>query len=144
MEPTNPGTSANTMFVFRKDLIDIMRRSEAKGFDQQFQFMVEELKKRTNCNESDDINLKIKMSKFKSEFRSRWRKACRIDEKFKKTNKDWLETSLSFPLFSKRVSENKRGRPSIPFDLCSERTKRLKSKELCGSTLHLYYHMLLV
>ncbi|KAK4876046.1 hypothetical protein RN001_012468 [Aquatica leii] len=42
--------------------------------------------------------------------------------------------SLSFSRFTKRVLENKRGRPSITFDLCSERTKRLKSKELCGST----------
>ncbi|KAK4881350.1 hypothetical protein RN001_004669 [Aquatica leii] len=61
------GTSANTMFTSRKDLIRIMRRSEAKRFEQQFQFMVEELKKRTNCDESNDINLKIKMRKFKAE-----------------------------------------------------------------------------
>lgn len=43
-----------------------------------------------------------------------------------------LDASLSFPRFIRHG--NKRGRPPIPFDLCSERTKRLKATELRNST----------
>lgn len=111
-----------------------MRRSEEKSLDKQFNFMEEELKKRIICEERNCIVLKRKLSIFKSEFRFRWLKACRIDEKFKKINKSWLDNSLSFPRFIKKTSENKRGRPQIPFALCSERTKRLKSKDLRDST----------
>lgn len=126
------GTSEESLFVTRQELLNIMRHSEAKSFDQQFNFMAEELKKRTNCDESKCIDFKRKLSIFKTEFRSRWAKACRINEKFQKMNRNWLDASLSFPRFIRHG--NKRGRPPIPFDLCSARTKRLKATELRNST----------
>lgn len=123
------GTSSDTIFVSRRHLLDIMRQSGGSGMDEQFKRLTEEIKKRTTCDEKHLKELKQKLSHFKSEYRSRWLKACRIEEKFQKSNKQWLDTSISFA----KSSQKKCGRPRIPFELCSARTKRQKTKELRDS-----------
>ena len=93
--------------ITRKELVNIMRQSNVNGFNKQFDFMVGELKKQTNCDECKDIKLK------KTEFRARWAKASRNNTKFEKINQNWLNTSLSFSRHIKHVAEKKRGRPPI-------------------------------
>lgn len=68
----------------RNELINIMRCSGEESFDKQFKFLVIELQKRTNCNEKEVINLNKKLTHFKSQYRSRWSKAFRRDDKLKK------------------------------------------------------------
>jgi len=54
-----------------------------------------------------------------------------MEERFLKNNAEWLDTSISFRTREgMEIPEKKRGRPKISFESSSERTKRLKTKEL--------------
>lgn len=125
------GMSLNTMFIKRLDLIDIMRSSISRDLDEQFNLLTEEIKNRTNCDDKDLKKLKKKLSYFKSEYKSRWMQACRIEERFLESNKDWLDASISFPVYKNQL---KRGRPEKSFESSSERSKRQKTKKLRDST----------
>lgn len=96
----------------------------------RFVFLEEELKKRTG--NFDNIGLTKTLSRFKSEYKTRFEKAFRKLETFFKTNNSWLETSVSFLCCPKE--KLKRGRPSVSFDESSERTKRMKTEKLREST----------
>lgn len=57
-------------------------------------------------------------------------KARRIEERFLKNNRKWLNSTISFQV---RKSTN-RGRPTTSFETSAERTKRQKTTELRSST----------
>lgn len=123
------------MFITRRELLDIVRNCGKSEIDEQFNFLREEMKKRTKCDEVYLKDLHKTLSYFKSEYKSRWSKAFRIEERFRKNNVEWLNTSISFPTRKEiKTTERKRGRPKIPFESSSERTKRLKTKKLRDST----------
>lgn len=124
----------NTIFIARRELLNIMKSSGNREIDEQFNFLREEVKKRTKCGEEYVKLLNKKLSYFKSEYKSRWIKALRMEERFLKNNAEWLDTSISFQTIVEiETPEKKRGRPKIPFECSSERTKRLKTKELRDS-----------
>lgn len=103
-----------------------MRRANSTGLDERIDILTEEIKKRTKCDEKNFKDLKHKLSHFKFQYATRWKKANRMDERFLQNNQSWLDASISFLL----KKETKRGRPETSFDFCSERTKRLKTKDL--------------
>lgn len=107
-----------------------MKTSEVNNLEEQYRFLVDQLKQIA----TNQILLKKTLSNFKSEFKTRWTKACRIFEKCLKNDKTWLDTSVSLPFCASSVSYNKRGRLSLPFQLCSNRTKRLKANCLRDSS----------
>lgn len=66
--------------------------------------------------------------------RSRWDSSKRIEEKFLKTNHDWLQKSIELKKESKQkqnVEKNSNaGRRELSFSESSERSKRRKTEEL--------------
>lgn len=132
------GTNLNTLYITRRELLNIMQRSKENIFEKQYDFLVKDLQNRTNCQRSSFTDLKKKLQMcFKYQYKYRWTKACRVKEKFFRDNKEWLDKSLSFPRFQKQTEATmkmKRGRPHIPFESCSERSKRLRAKQLRDSS----------
>lgn len=98
--------------------------------EKQFQYLYEVIKKRIKCDANQQKEVLKKLSYLKTEYKARYTKARRIEERFINNNLEWLEGSISFP--NKIVT--KRGRPEMSFDDSSDRTKRLKTKELRDST----------
>ncbi|KAK9717902.1 hypothetical protein QE152_g23474 [Popillia japonica] len=107
------------MSITRQDLFTILRSSGYDDIEDQFKFLKGEIKKRTQRPESNVNDLNKALNFFKSQFRSRWPKAHRMQEKFLKDNRDWLGASILFPRSQKR-----RGRPETSLVLSAERTKR--------------------
>ena len=107
-----------------------MRSCGNSAIVKQFEHLHKEIKKRTKCDAKLGKEVLKKLSYFKTEYTTRYTKARRMEERFKNNNQGWLEGSISFP--NKIV--NKRGRPELSFTDSSERTKRLKTKELRAST----------
>lgn len=121
------------MFITRKELVNIMRGSGSNQLEEQFRFLSEELKKRIKCDEELHKDLKRRLSCFKSDYKSRWVKSYRMYEKFERTNRNWLDTSIPIHRFTS-FTMTKRGRPEMSFQSSSEHTKRVKTKELREST----------
>lgn len=121
-------TIPKTLTITREEMYMIMKSSNLKGLDSRIMFLREEIRKRVPCSSNNDINEKV--TEFKSKFKSRWEKACRIEANFLKTNTAWLKT----PLLFKYSSETKRGRPEVSFEESSERSKRQKTELLRKST----------
>lgn len=112
-----------------------MKSSGKSEVDEQFIFLKQEIMKRTNCDEELSQDLNKKIAHFKSQYKSRWLKAFRMEERFCKNNSTWLDTSISFQIREEmKTIETKKGRPKISFETSSERAKRLKTKELRDST----------
>ncbi|KAK9746517.1 hypothetical protein QE152_g6036 [Popillia japonica] len=116
------------MSITRQDLFTILSSGD-DDIEDQFKFLKGEIKKRTQCPESNVNDLNKALNYFKSQFRSRWLKAHRMQERFLKDNRDWLGASILFPRSQKR-----RGRPETSFVFSAERTKRHKTSELRKST----------
>ncbi|CAH0552515.1 unnamed protein product [Brassicogethes aeneus] len=131
---TKPEPGARTMshakFVTRKELVHILRSCGSNEINKQFHFLEAEIIKLTNCQEGQCKEVRKIISRFKAEYKSRWSKASRIKDRFESKNKDWLDVSIAFP----KKNENRRGRPEVDFESSSERTKRLKTKELRNCT----------
>ncbi|XP_060800854.1 uncharacterized protein LOC132903670 [Amyelois transitella] len=124
MEPSSSGTSNKLLFITRKELISIMNSSGENSLEQRYMHLIKELEKRIGC---DFEYMKKKLSAFKSQYKSRWAKASRTENKFSINNKEWLETSISFP---RTKSTLKRGRPVTSFENSSDNSKRAKTKQL--------------
>lgn len=87
---------SSTYFVTRQELFAIMKSSDHSNLEEEFAFLAENIKRRTGCSE-DDLNAKL--AHFKSEFKSRWTKARRTEDRFLKANRTWLESAISFPRY---------------------------------------------
>lgn len=70
------------------------------------------------------------LNRLKSEFKLRWNKSYRKIDVFNQINKTWLDCSICFM----KNSSRKGGRPERSFEESSERTKRMKTKDLREST----------
>jgi len=101
----------------------MMKSSET--FDEQLNFIKKEIEKRVKNYEQNDLNKKF--AYFKSEYKSRWEKAHRTQDRFIKENKNWLNASIVLFFLP---AQNNRGRPEVSFEISSERNKRKKSQEL--------------
>lgn len=104
------------MLIKRKELIAIMTSCGSCEIEKKFNFLDEELKKRTLY----DSQCSKKLALFKSQFKSRWIKACRKEGRFQENNKEWLDGEISLP---EKTDSSKRGRPEVDFENSSERTK---------------------
>ncbi|XP_017473241.1 PREDICTED: uncharacterized protein LOC108364163 [Rhagoletis zephyria] len=69
------------------------------------------------------------MNRFISEFKTRWTRCHRKEERFFKTHRNWLDSSISF--FTKQL---KRGRKEIAFEESGPKTKYKKTKDLRDNT----------
>lgn len=118
------------MFIKRRELVNIMTGCESSGMEEKFSFLTEEIAKRAECDEEKLKDLKKELSYFKSDYKSRWMKAHRTEAKFQSNNEKWLDSSILLL----RCTEKKRGRPETSFQSSSERTKRLKTKQLRDTT----------
>lgn len=115
--------------ITRRELYDLLRSSGHADVEEQFNFLKEEVQQRIKC---PNENLKIinqTLVRFKSQFKLRWMKACRIEERFLQNNENWLNTSILFP-----QRKTRRGRPETSFTSSAERTKRQKTSELRKAT----------
>lgn len=90
------------MFITRKELFDILRSTGSSRMEEQFNFLTEEIKKRTKCDKEYFKDLKRKLSHFRLEYKSRWMKTCRKDEKIQKSN-ERVAGYLNFLLLIYRV-----------------------------------------
>lgn len=100
------GIISNNLSFTRRELKDIMKNSKLNTFVERYEFMVKEVKRLTNCNEINFVYIKQKLLNFKSDYKSRWQKACRIEETFISNNKNWLDTSLLFSSYAENVKKN--------------------------------------
>lgn len=109
-----------------------MKTSGCQGLDSQIQFLKEEIVRRTRCSGTFENDINKKINDFKSKFKVRWEKVSRVEPRFLKNNRVWLDTPIVFKYNC--PFKGKRGRPSVSFEEGSERTKRQKTAELRRST----------
>ena len=76
-----------------------------------------------NPEDMQDFNLNF--SRFVCDFKDRWAKSNRHEQRFLGKNQNWLDSSIPFV-----TTTTKRGRKAIDFDDCSETTKVKKCKNL--------------
>lgn len=92
-----------TFQLRRRDMIDISR--EVNGdIDMQFKFLFEQIKKKTNCTYEQESEVSKKVAYLKTEFKTRWLKAHRMESRFQQVNKQWLESFVLFPLGARVTS----------------------------------------
>jgi len=121
--------NSSTVLISRQKLYDIIKSSGCETIDEKFNLIKIEIEKRLkNCEQND---LKKKLSYFKSEYKSRWEKAHRVEERFIIENKNWLNASIKFVSLN---NQNNRGRPVVAFEMSSERNKRKITQELRNNT----------
>lgn len=101
--------------------------SKCQQMDKRFLYLKKKLINLTNCPKEGLDKLGKKIAGFKFRFKTRWIIARRIKAKFVMQNKKWLETPISFTLYGK---QHRSGRPEIQFEQSSDRSKRLKTKDL--------------
>ena len=73
-----------------------MKSSGSNDLEEQFLYLTEEIKNKTQCGVEHASDLKKQLSYFKSDYKTRWKKAHRINEKFQANNSDWVNTSIPF------------------------------------------------
>lgn len=106
-----------------------MRNSNLNSLEEQFEYLFKFLKDCTDCPEDCLDDLKLKISRFTSKFKTKWIQARRIERYFLEIHESWLRGTLSFTDYSKKNAQSK-GRPKLNFEDCSERSKRRKTQEL--------------
>ena len=77
----------NTIVVTRQELFNILKNSPNRKVDDQFSFLREQIKKRTKCPDEGLVSLYHKITHFKSQFKTIWTQANRIEDRFLKNNK---------------------------------------------------------
>ncbi|CAI6357482.1 unnamed protein product [Macrosiphum euphorbiae] len=122
--------NSSTVLISRQKLYDIIKSSGCETIDKKFNLIKIEIEKRVkNCEQNNDF--KKKLSYFNSEYKSRWEKAHRVEERFIVENKNWLNASIKFVSLN---NQNNRGRPVVAFEMSSERNKRKITQELRNNT----------
>lgn len=76
-----------------------------------------------NPEDMQDFNLNF--SRFVCDFKDRWAKSSRHEERFLRKNQNWLDSSIAFV-----TTTTKRGRKEIDFEECCEKTKMKKCNTL--------------
>lgn len=103
-----------------------MQEQDLPTFEAKINYLENDLLSCEDYSQDQKRDLKHKISYVKSEFKNRWLKANRKQDKFLNDNADWLQGTFEIP----NVSHERAGRPSKPFSESSERTKRRKTEEL--------------
>lgn len=121
--------------VLRRTLVYEMRSSHEKNLDEQLNSLKQYIKNFTKYPMDMDITPEMKktLSHFASDFKSRWQKSQRKEDRFLKENENWLNTSIGFAIYCKEPGQKKLGRPTKSFaDVC-ERSKRQKTEIIRAS-----------
>lgn len=122
-------SGATNIFLSRRILFNKMRQSGYIKLEDQVLYMKKFVETRTKCSKKHILDLHKKISFFVSDFKKRWQKANRKEDRFLINNKNWLDTSIQFPVYAV-VSNKKVGRPQTNFKEASNRTKRQKTMSL--------------
>lgn len=86
--------------------------------EQKFSLFEERLLASVNCPESEKNNFVCTLRYFKTDFIKKWKSAGYKEERFIKTNDQWLSSSIELPYWPE-IHTQKPGRPSEAFeDLC--------------------------
>lgn len=113
----------------------LMRNSGLNKIQDKVSFLKNHLLELTKCPASDKSELNQKISTFASELNKRWVKCHRDHTTFTVKNKEWLEVPIILKIHGNLAQiKRKRGRPTLPFEDSSERTKRQKTSKLRAST----------
>lgn len=109
--------------ISRRILYSIIKNAEASQLMEKLNILKQELIRQTNPEDMEDFNLNF--SRFVYDFKDRWAKSSRHEERFLRKNQNWLDSSIGFV-----TTRTKRGRKEIDFEECSEKTKVKKCKNL--------------
>jgi hypothetical protein len=120
------------MFLSRQELFDIMRQSESNNVDDQADYLLAYMVKKTNCPEEHMSALRKNLSTFQVEFKRRWRLAYRKQPRFLQNNQQWLSAPMIFLKFKWQGGGG--GRPNVQFAESSDRSKRRKTASLRESS----------
>ena len=102
-----------------------MKNSGHKKLKDQIDSLQKEIEKRTECDDRFRTAISQTLNRFKSDHKSRWEAAHRMEDRFCDKNKMWLDTSLSFPTL--KIKRSIPGRPAKPFEQSTKRMKRQKT-----------------
>lgn len=102
-----------------------MQEQDLPNLEEKLNYLEHDLLTSEAYSQDQTRELKHKISYIKSEFKRRWLKANRQQQKFLDENTDWLQGTFEIP-----KSSQQRGRPSKSFSESSERSKRRKTEEL--------------
>lgn len=102
----------------------------------------EYIKKKYNIDLAKEEQLLKKLKYVAQHFYNAWQKAHRLQERFEKYNKDWLDSHLELAEYiaetpSTSTGHDGRGRPQKQFDELSDRSKRRKTDEIFGGNVGL-------
>lgn len=113
----------------KRELFDILNEFKGKKMEEKFSLFDERLLKLVNCPDSEKSKFVRALRCFKSDFKKKWIDASYKEERFVKTNEQWLTALVELPNWNKNFT-NKTGRPPKIFKHLSDRSKRRKTKEL--------------
>lgn len=107
------------------ELYKILKEYKGKKIDEKLTLMEDKLVELTLCPTNERNVLSRALRHFKTSFKQKWVEARYTDERFLKSNENWLKTALELPSWS-----HKPGRPVKEFHELSERSKRRRTEEL--------------
>lgn len=107
-----------------------MQEQDLPTFEKKLSYLDNYLLSLEDYSDNDLKSMKSKISHIKTEFRSRWKKAQKIETRFLQNNDEWLNKTLAIP----KVREQSSGRPTKSFSESSERSKRRKTTDLRNDT----------
>lgn len=95
-----------------------MRNSSCQNFQERFQYLKDELKKRFKPTDEnmDEFDNRVRM--FFVDFKSRWTRSHRVEDRFFRANRSWLDSGIAFI----SCQRDKRGRKETSFELSDQRT----------------------
>ncbi|GBP86804.1 hypothetical protein EVAR_99884_1 [Eumeta japonica] len=118
------------------DLIRLILEESDVDFDdsedEDVNDAVEEQTENKNISSDDEDDLPL-FTIFATEFKKKWVQSNRKPARFLENNKEWLLSSIGFSTYSTAM-KRKIGRPEICFEEATDRTKRVKTKDL--RTMH--------
>lgn len=104
-----------------------MKNIEVHDWKGKISILKTKIIKRINPTNMTDFEQRLK--NFASDFKIRYSKSQRNNERFLNLNKEWLDTSISFV-----PPTNKRGRKEVSFEESCEKSKAKKSRSIREST----------
>lgn len=96
-----------------------MKESGRLKKEDEVSYMKTFIEMRTKCPKDFIYDLHNKISFFVSDFKKRWLKSNRKEDRFLSKNKKWLDTSISFPNYGTGGC-NRVGQPKNFVDLLTE------------------------
>ena len=111
----------------RKEVLEIIKKVglQSPYIDEAIE---EKVAKDDTTTNKDEADIKLNVSRFLAKFRQKYNKHNRMLARFVEKEYEWLEGDLYKPADKAVVAGP--GRPDIPWDEASERTKRRKIQNL--------------